>query len=85
MPDGTSVWYKLSGRPGAPVIAYFHGGPGYNAYAFEKSAGQLLEESFRVIYIDQRGCGRSGFESSEQSYGMRKTVEDIDQIRKALN
>ncbi|MBX3221899.1 MAG: alpha/beta hydrolase [Labilithrix sp.] len=84
MPDGVSVWHKVSGKPGAPVVAYLHGGPGYNAFAFEKSAGELLERQFRVLYIDQRGCGRSGFEGSDAAYGMARTVEDIDRIRKAV-
>src|SRR5690606_26153007 len=60
--DGVRIWYKLAGREGAPVIAYLHGGPGYNAYVFEESAGRLLEETFRVLYLDQRGCGRSTFD-----------------------
>jgi proline-specific peptidase len=84
MPDGVRVWYKLAGREGAPVVAYLHGGPGYNAYVFEKSAGHLLEESLRVLYIDQRGCGRSGFEGPNEAYGMRKTVEDVERIRVAI-
>lgn len=83
MPDGVRVWYKLAGRAAAPVIAYLHGGPGYNAYAFEKSAGRLLEETFRVLYIDQRGCGRSGFDGVASAYGMANTVEDIERIRVA--
>lgn len=84
MPDGVAVWYKLSGRENAPIVAYLHGGPGYNAYAFEQSAGKLLEQNFRVLYIDQRGCGRSGFEGGEGAYGMRKTIEDVDRIRVAV-
>lgn len=84
MPDGVSVWYKLQGRENAPVLAYLHGGPGYNSYAFEQSAGKLLEQSFRVLYIDQRGCGRSVFEGADSAYGMRHTVDDIDRIRTAI-
>ena len=84
MPDGVRVWHKLTGPSGAPVIAYLHGGPGYNAYAFEKSAGRFLEESFRVLYIDQRGCGRSGFDGPADAYGMQKTADDIDRIRIAV-
>lgn len=84
MPDGVSIWYKLAGRENAPILAYVHGGPGYNSYAFEQSAGKLLEQNFRVLYIDQRGCGRSGFEGAESAYGMRKTIDDIDRIRSAV-
>src|SRR5687767_4956366 len=79
--DGTRIWYKLSGKPGAPTIAYVHGGPDYNAHVFEKSAGKLLEADYRLLYLDQRGCGRSGFEGSPDQYGMAATIEDIEHVR----
>lgn len=82
--DGVAIWYKLAGRKGAPTIAYLHGGPGYNAFAFEQSSGRLLESRFQVLYIDQRGCGRSGFHGSPSQYGMSKTVDDIEQIRASI-
>lgn len=84
MPDGTKLWYKLAGKPDAPVVAYLHGGPGYNAYAFEKSGGVLLERHFRVLYIDQRGCGRSASGVPDDGFGMRRTVLDIDHLRAAV-
>jgi proline iminopeptidase len=79
--DGARIWYKISGRRGAPVIAYLHGGPGYNSFTFEKSAGKLLEAHFRVLYLDQRGCGRSAFDGAPERYGMANTIDDIEQIR----
>lgn len=79
--DGVRIWYKLAGREGAPVIAYLHGGPGYNAYAFEESAGRLLEETFRVLYLDQRGCGRSTFDGPIERYGMQQTIDDLEHLR----
>lgn len=79
--DGVAIWFKLSGRKGAPTIAYLHGGPGYNSFAFEKSSGKLLESRFQVLYIDQRGCGRSGFQGTAEQYGMTRTVDDLEHIR----
>jgi proline iminopeptidase len=80
--DGTRIWYKTAGRQqDAPTIAYLHGGPGDNAFVFEKSAGKRLESRFRLIYLDQRGCGRSGFDGSAERYGMANTIDDIEQIR----
>ncbi len=84
MPDGVSVWYKVAGVTGGPVVVYLHGGPGYNAYAFEQSAGKELESRFRMVYVDQRGCGRSGFDGPEERYGIGPTVDDIDRIRNAV-
>jgi proline iminopeptidase len=79
--DGSKIWYKIAGRDGAPTLVFLHGGPGYNAFTFEKSIGPLLEQHFRVLYLDQRGCGRSTFEGPPERYGMRLTVEDIEQLR----
>jgi proline iminopeptidase len=83
-PDGVDLWYRAVGSPDAPALVYLHGGPGYNAYAFERSAGKLLEASFRMVYVDQRGCGRSGFEGPDASYGMQQTLRDLEQLRVAL-
>lgn len=82
--DGVRIWYKVAGREGAPVIAYLHGGPGYNAYAFEESAGRLLEETFRVLYLDQRGCGRSTFDGPIERYGMQRTIDDLEHLRTSI-
>ena len=57
--DGVRLWYRLEGPQTAPVVAVVHGGPGYNTFTFERTAGRLLAEHFRVLYFDQRGCGRS--------------------------
>jgi proline iminopeptidase len=82
--DGVDVWFKLAGRSDAPVVAFLHGGPGYNSYVFEKSAGRRLEQTLRVLYFDQRGCGRSAFDGSREQYGMVPTVRDLEELRVAL-
>ncbi|WP_394839111.1 alpha/beta hydrolase [Pendulispora rubella] len=84
MPDGVAVWYKVAGPERAPTVVFLHGGPGYNSFAFERSAGKDLESRFRMVYVDQRGCGRSGFDGANSNYGMQKTVDDIDRIREAV-
>jgi proline iminopeptidase len=82
--DGVELWYAVAGRPDAPAMVFLHGGPGYNSFVFERSAGKLLEASWRMIYVDQRGAGRSGFEGSDASYGMAQTVQDFEELRVAL-
>jgi proline iminopeptidase len=92
MQDGASIWYKVSGNDRGAVLYFFHGGPGYNSYTFEKSVGALLEREFRVVYIDQRGTGRSAVEASAKegdssvgvNYGMARTINDIERIRATL-
>jgi proline iminopeptidase len=83
MPDGVSVWYKDAGKDKGAPLYILHGGPGYNSYSFEKSVGALLEREFRVVYIDQRGSGRSAADASA-TFGMANTVLDIERIRSQL-
>ena len=82
--DGVAVWHKVVGNEHGPVVFYLHGGPGYNSYTFEKAVGALLESDVRMVYLDQRGCGRSQFQGPKQQFGMKPTVEDIDSLRKQL-
>jgi proline iminopeptidase len=82
--DGASLWYKLAGKSDGPVVLYLHGGPGYNAYGFEKAVGARLEASLRVVYLDQRGCGRSSKVPPQAKLGMHPTVQDIDFLRRHI-
>ncbi len=82
--DGVELWYKKAGNPKGPVVIYLHGGPGYNSYAFEKAAGALLEQRLQMVYLDQRGCGRSWFEGHPEKLGIGPTIEDIERLRKKL-
>lgn len=84
MPDGTSLWYRTLGKPGAPPVVFLHGGPGYNAYAFEQTLGPALAADFFVVAVDQRGCGRSGFDGPPALYGVGPTVDDLERLRAAL-
>lgn len=82
--DGTEIWYRTSGRPGAPVLVFLHGGPGYNSYTFEHSAGPLLEPHYQVLYFDQRGAGRSNGRRAPAAFGMARTVDDLEALRAHL-
>ncbi len=84
MPDGTSLWYRTFGKVGAPAVVFLHGGPGYNAYTFEKTLGEALAADFFVVAVDQRGCGRSGFDGPKALYGLGPTVDDLERLRGAL-
>jgi hypothetical protein len=57
--DATPVWFRAAGPVDSPPVLFLHGGPGYNTYSFERAAGHLLEAKLRMLYLDQRGCGRS--------------------------
>ena len=74
--DGVKVWYKISGPNSSIPTFYLHGGPGYNSYAFEKSVGKLLENKLKMVYVDQRGGGRSKV-NSKNLLGIEQLREDI--------
>jgi proline iminopeptidase len=84
--NGVRLWYKVAGqdtgKSGAPLL-FLHGGPGYNSYSFEVQAGDALESRLKMIYLDQRGSGRSE-RPWTGAYSMPAMVEDIEALRKQL-
>jgi proline iminopeptidase len=58
-----------------PII-FFHGGPGYNSVAFEKTtAVELGKNGFFVISYDRRGEGRA--DQLKAAYTLEETFDDI--------
>lgn len=55
--DSVSLYVNVKGK-GTPCL-YLHGGPGSGSYWLEKFFGDYLEQHFQMIYLDQRGVGRS--------------------------
>jgi proline iminopeptidase len=84
--NGVRLWYKVAGQDagkrGAPLL-FLHGGPGYNSYSFEAQAGGALERRLKMIYLDQRGSGRSE-RPWTKAYSIAAMVEDIEALRKQL-
>ncbi len=78
-----SHWYRIAGPSTAPTLIYVHGGPCGSSYQFEQGAGSLLERDFRIIYYDQRGCGRSERVEPE-SVTMNQLVMDLEEVRAQL-
>lgn len=80
--DGIQLNVERSGR-GIPCV-YLHGGPGYWSKSFQEIAGIILEEHLDMIYLDQRGCGRSD-PDPEEHYSLKKLVDDLEDIRQQLH
>jgi proline iminopeptidase len=79
-----ALWYKVSGPSSGPVVVYLHGGPGYNSYDFERAVGHRLEKKLRMVYLDQRGSGRSANVEDPSLLGMEALVGDVERLRVAL-
>ncbi len=82
--DGARIYYRVAGPADAPVVLYLHGGPGGNAWSLERSAGPRLEASLRMVYLDQRGCGRSNGGPPTLPLGMEPTLADLERLRAVL-
>lgn len=79
---GVQLYVEHKGQ-GVPCI-YLHGGPGYWSKSFQEFAGDYLETNLQMVYLDQRGCGRS-LQKENQDYSLERLVQDIEEVRKALN
>lgn len=79
--DNVDLWYKISGR-GKPLL-FLHGGPGGWSRSFEELGGKNFEDYFRMIYLDQRGCGRSDV-PKDNNYSLDRVVKDIEELREYL-
>lgn len=79
--DGVHLHVRVAGR-GVPCL-YLHGGPGSGSHWLEAFSSALLEERFQMIYLDQRGSGRST-SPANGDYSMSRMVEDFEELRRHL-
>jgi len=81
--DGHKIYYEESGSiDGLPMVV-LHGGPGAGTSADHRRYSD--PEKYRVILIDQRGCGRSTPHSELENNTTQHLIDDIEAIRESLN
>jgi len=56
--------------------------PGAWSKSFEDMRGNSLERKLRMVYFDQRGCGRSDT-PVDKNYSLDRMVDDIEDIRRS--
>jgi len=80
--DLHEMYYEESGNlQGLPVV-FLHGGPGSGCNPAQR---RFFDPAFyRIILLDQRGCGRSRPLGEIENNTTSDLVEDIDQLRIAL-
>jgi proline iminopeptidase len=83
--NGVRLWYRVAGTgaPGTPPVVFLHGGPGQGSVHFAALEGPRMERSLRMVYLDQRGSGRSE-RPWNRAYSMDLLVEDLEGVRKLL-
>jgi proline iminopeptidase len=79
--NGVRLWYRVAGREGGTPVVFLHGGPGQGSQTFARFAGPPLERSHRMVYLDQRGSGRSEKHWAKQ-YSLDLMVDDLEQLRR---
>jgi len=79
--DDVELHFSVKGT-GFPVL-YLHGGPGSGSYWLEQFMGEYLEQNFQMIYLDQRGVGRSE-SPADDNFSLDRFVKDFEEIRKEL-
>lgn len=82
--DGLRLWYAKRGIGAGKPVIFLHGGPGEGSQTFRRFAGADLESRLTMIYLDQRGSGRSDRPKNIEAYSIRQMVEDIEQLREHL-
>jgi len=80
--NGVLIYYKTFGK-GAPLFIV-HGGPGASHDYFLPYLIPLARNN-RLIFIDERGSGKSQKLEDLSAYTVENMVEDVEAVRQALN
>jgi proline iminopeptidase len=79
--SGVLIYYMTIGR-GAPIVIV-HGGPGASHDYFLPYLLPLARLN-RLVFIDERGSGRSQKLDDPTGYTVEKMVEDVEAVRQGL-
>jgi proline iminopeptidase len=78
---GAIIYYKVVGH-GAPLVI-IHGGPGASHDYFLPYLLPLMRSN-KLVFIDERGSGKSSKVEDAKQYTIANMVEDIETVRQAL-
>ncbi len=85
--DGQSIYWEVSGNPAGKAAVALHGGPGSGSTPGTRR--WFDPARYRIVQLDQRGCGRSTPHASEWSTDLAANtthhlIADIEQLRRHL-
>jgi len=85
MSDGQGVYWEESGAPGGLPLLYLHGGPG-GTLAHRSYVTRADPDRFRVVGLEQRGCGRSVPLALDSQHDLQantttRLIADIEELR----
>jgi proline iminopeptidase len=80
--NGVRLYYRTQGT-GAPLVL-LSGGPGFDV-VFLFPLGELFPKTHRLIYLEQRGTGRSVVAApSRSTVNMNEAIDDLEGLRRHL-
>ncbi|MGV9195355.1 prolyl aminopeptidase [Microbacterium sp. MC2] len=85
--DGQRVYWEQSGNPDGKPVVFLHGGPGGGTSPWHRRF--FDPEVYRIVLLDQRGCGKSTPHVSEPDADLRYNttwhlVADLELLRRNL-
>ncbi|TQV74719.1 prolyl aminopeptidase [Aliikangiella marina] len=81
--DGQRIYVEECGSEDGIPLVYLHGGPGAGCESTHRR--YCDPEKYRIILLDQRGCGRSEPHASIENNTTSDLVADLEVIRAHLN
>ena len=80
--DGHAMYWRAQGPKDAPVMLIVHGGPGG---AMNLKWADVLDASkWRMVFFDQRGCGKSTPFGKLEHNGTADLIGDMEKLRVSL-
>jgi proline iminopeptidase len=80
---GFKLFYRSYGKPAKGTVLCLHGGPGAT-HDYLLSLEDLAQFGYRVVMIDQLGCGKSERPRGTALYTIPHNVEEVEGVRGAL-
>lgn len=75
--DDIETVATLSGPVDGPAVVLLHGFPD-DRHGWDRQITPLSDAGFRVVALDQRGCGEAGFGADLRSYTAPRLVDDVE-------
>ena len=77
------IFIEESGNPNGKPVIFLHGGPGGGIEPIYRR--YFNPEKWRIVILDQRGCGKSTPHAELRENTTWDLVSDIEKIRSSLN
>lgn len=81
--DTHEIYYEECGNPDGEAAVFIHGGPGAGCDA--RARRFFDPDHYRIVLLDQRGCGRSRPHASLEENTTWHLCADLERVREHLN